>query len=58
MRVLAFAVTMVVLSMIMATWAVVFGQTNTPTTSPAATTTPTPSATVPSGAPATGMGGS
>jgi hypothetical protein len=58
MKGLVFAVTMIVLSLIMATGAVVFGQTNTPTPTTAATTTPSPtSATVPSGAPATGMGG-
>ena len=70
MKAFVFAVTTLVLSLIMATGAVVFGQTATPTTSPTPTTTtsptttntPTPTgqvqgATIPSGAPATGMGG-
>lgn len=70
MKALVFAATTLVLSLIMATGAVVFGQTATPTTSPSpttatsptTTTTPTPTgqvqgATIPSGAPATGMGG-
>ncbi len=70
MKIFVFAVTTVVLSVIMAASTLVFGQTATPTTvtspttatSPTATRTPTPtgmtqSGTVPSGAPATGMGG-
>ena len=72
MKALVFAATTIVLSLIMATGAVVFGQTATPTTvtsptptttsSPTTTSTPTPTgqvqgATIPSGAPATGMGG-
>jgi hypothetical protein len=74
MKILVFAITTLVLSVVMATGAVVFGQTATPTTvvspSPTVTTTTTPTststpsptgqvqgATIPSGAPATGMGG-
>jgi hypothetical protein len=70
MKALVFAVTLVVLSAIMATGAVVFGQTATPTTvvSPSptttvtSTTTPTPTgqvqgASIPGGAPNTGRGG-
>ncbi len=68
MKFIVFSIVSIVFAFVMGTGAVVYAQTATPTTqvspSPTSVTTTTPSptgevlgATIPSGAPATGMGG-